>query len=78
MKRVITLAATIALVAGVADAASAKASHQKGYRGAHSALTQRNVRLRSQAPAAVPPANAELKYGPQPDYPQSPDSRGGF
>ena len=53
-------------VAG-AGAASAQTSHKKGFT-IRKAVTQRNVRLRSDAPLP----NADLKYGPYPEYPQSP------
>ena len=70
MKRMIILAASIALVAS-ANMASAKTSHGKaqGSRG----FVERNVALPSQQ---APLPNADLKYGPYPEYPQSPPGGG--
>jgi hypothetical protein len=71
MKRMILLAAGIAIMAS-ANAASAKTSHKKVHYGSR-AFVERNVALPSQS---VYHANADLKYGPQPDYPQSPPGGG--
>ena len=73
MKRLIIAAASIALMAGVGTA-SAKTSHKKGLHASQGQFVQRNVRLRSEP--AVPPPNADLKYGPYPEYPQSPPGGG--
>ena len=74
MTRFIVAAATIALMAG-AGSANAQTSHKRGLHNSHGQFTERNVRLRAEEPA-VPPPNADLKYGPQPDYPQSPAGGG--
>lgn len=67
MNRLLIAAASIALLG--AGAAGAQTSH-KGYRGSHGQFVNRPVGLQSQP--HVPPPNADLKYGPQPDYPWSP------
>lgn len=72
MTRFIVAAATIALMAG---AANAQTAHKKGLHNSHGHLTERSVRLRSEDPAA-PRANSDLKYGAQPAYPQSPPGGG--
>jgi hypothetical protein len=66
MKRLIMAAAGIALIASVGTA-SAKPS-KKGAYASRGHVAERNVSLRS----TLPPPNADLKYGPQPYYPQSP------
>jgi len=71
MKQLILGLAAVALITG-ANVASAKTIHHKGYVAAESGLTQRSVSLRAQTPAP----NADLKYGPQPDFPQSPAGGG--
>ena len=72
MKRFIVAAAALALMAG-AGTASAQSSHKKkGVYNSQGQYTQRNVRLRSEAPLP----NADLKYGPYPEYPQSPPGGG--
>ena len=71
MKQLILGLAAVALIAG-ANVATAKTVHHKGYVAAENGFTQRNVSLRGQTPAP----NADLKYGPQPDYPQSPAGGG--
>ncbi len=68
MKRLIVAAAGIALLAG-AGTASAQTRH-KGYSAPQGHFVQRPVRM--QSTPDVPPPNADLKYGPQPDYPWSP------
>lgn len=73
MKQFIVAAAAIALMAS-AGSASAQTSHKKGVHNGQGHFTQRNVRLRSEP--AVPPPNADLKYGPYPEYPQSPPGGG--
>jgi len=73
MKRLIMAAAGIALVAGVGTA-SAQSSHKKGAYNSQGQYVQRNVRLRSESAAPLP--NASLKYGPYPEYPQSPHGGG--
>jgi len=73
MKRLIVVLAGIALIAS-AGAASARTSHTKGYHAARGHLVHRDVRM--QSGPDVPPPNADLKYGPQPDYPQSPAGGG--
>lgn len=72
MKRMIILAASIALIAS-ANVANAQTSHQKKLHSASGSLTQKNVALRSQG---APPPNADLRYGPYPEYPQSPPGGG--
>ena len=62
---------TIALMAG---AANAQTSHKRGLHNTHGHFTERSVRLGSEP--AVPPPNADLKYGAQPAYPQSPPGGG--
>lgn len=74
MKWLIVTAAALALVAG-AGTASAQTSHKNGFYNSQGQFTQRNVRLRSQPAAPLP--NADLKYGPYPEYPQSPPQGGG-
>jgi hypothetical protein len=73
MKRIILLAAAIALLAD-AGAASAKTSHQKARGVYRDGFVQRNVALPRQT---APLPNADLKYGPYPEYPQSPPGVGG-
>ena len=74
MKRLIVAAATLALLAG-AGTASAQTSHKKkGLHNSQGQFTQRNVRLHSESAAPLP--NADLKYGPYPEYPQSPPGGG--
>ncbi len=72
MKRLIVAAALVALAASVGTA-DAKTSHKKGYYDSQGNLVQRNVRLRSEQ---APLPNADLKYGPYPEYPQSPPGGG--
>jgi hypothetical protein len=70
MKAFMTFAVTVALLVSFAGLANAKASHPS-----HAGFVQRDVRL--QGPSRwMPPPNADLKYGPQPDYPQSPPGGG--
>jgi hypothetical protein len=73
MKRLVIAAASIALVAGVGSA-SAKTSHKKGVYNSQGQYVQRNVGLRSGPAAPLP--NADFKYGPYPEYPQSPHGGG--
>ena len=68
MKRLIVVAASIALMTGIGTA-NAKPG-KKGVYSSQGTYSQRNVRL-GRDPTIGPP-NADLKYGPQPDYPQSP------
>jgi hypothetical protein len=70
MKRLIMAAAGLALVAS-AGTASAKTSHHKGAYASQGYVVQRNVNLRS-----GPLANPDYKYGPYPEYPQSPPGGG--
>lgn len=70
MKRFIVAAAAIALMAG-AGSASAQ-THKNGWQNSRGGMVQRNVRLPSQT--LLP--NADLKYGPYPEYPQSPPGGG--
>ena len=70
MKRLIMTAAAIALVAS-AGSASAQ-THKNGWQNSRGGMVQRNVRL----PSQNPPPNADLKYGPYPEYPQSPPGGG--
>lgn len=73
MRGMIIVAASLALVAGVADAANAKSAKHKGRNSAGNGFVQQDVGLPYQ-PVYRP--NADLKYGPQPDYPQSPPGGG--
>ena len=72
MKQLIPLAG-LALIAS-ADVASAKTSHHKVY-GSDS-LVQRNVNLPQAGWQSGYHPNADLRYGPQPDFPQSPAGGG--
>ena len=89
MKRLM-IAASIALIAGM-GAANAKTSHgKKAHAEPNGPMIQRNVGLgldptRSGATSrggrlgldpAAPQLNGGMKYGPQPDYPQSPPGGG--
>jgi len=67
MKQLIMGLAGIALIAS-ATVATAKPAHHNGF-------VSRNVGLSTQ-PRAAAPANADLRYGPQVDYPQSPAGGG--
>ena len=69
MKRAIIVAVSIALMAGVG---TASAKTKKGAYDSQGRFTQQRVKLQS----SIPPPNADLKYGPQPDYPQSPPGGG--
>ena len=71
MKRLIAAAAAVALMSGI-GAAGAQTSHKNGWNNSNGGFTQRNVKLPSQAPLP----NADLKYGPYPEYPQSPAGGG--
>ena len=71
MKRLIMAAAGLALVAS-AGTASAKTSHHKGAYASQGYVVQRNVDMYSGAPLA----NPNYKYGPYPEYPQSPPGGG--
>jgi hypothetical protein len=71
MKQLIMAAAGLALIASV-GAASAQTSYRNGWNNSHGGFAQRNVRLPSQAPLP----NADYKYGPYPEYPQSPPGGG--
>jgi hypothetical protein len=73
MKRLIVALSVVALAASV-GAADAKTSHKKRHYDSRSNLVQKNVRLRSEW---GPPANADFRYGPQIEYPQSPPGVGG-
>ena len=84
MKRLI-IAASVALIAGM-GAANAQSSHsKKAHVERNGPMIERNVGLgldpaqrggRLGLDPAVPRANGDLKYGPQPDYPQSPPQGG--
>jgi len=67
MKRLILALAGVALIAS-ANVASAKTQQQ-----ARGGVVQRNVALSSQSGYH---ANADFRYGPQVDYPQSPAGGG--
>jgi len=69
MKRIIMLAAGIALVASASAASAQSSRHHHGTR----TLIQRNVALPTQS---APLPNADLRYGPYPEYPQSPAGGG--
>ena len=69
MKRLIIVAASIALVASV-GAASAKTTKKKGHHGG--TFIQRDVSM----PSGGYHANGDFRYGPQIDYPQSPGGGG--
>jgi hypothetical protein len=70
MKRLIMAAAGIALIASVGTT-SAQTSHKRGVYNSQGHFSQRTVGLRS-----APLPNADLKYGPYPEYPQSPPGGG--
>ena len=72
MKRLMIAMAAIALIAG-AGTVSAQKLHKNGFHDSQGPYTQRNVRLRSEQ---TPLPNADLKYGPYPEYPQSPPGGG--
>jgi hypothetical protein len=73
MKRLIAAAAAVALMSGIGTA-GAQAVHKNGWHNSDDGFTQRSVRLRSEHAAPLP--NADLKYGPYPEYPQSPAGGG--
>ena len=72
MKQLILGLASLVLIAS-ADVATAKSAGHNIHGAAANGFVQRNVGLQSQ-PGYRP--NADLKYGPQPDYPQSPAGGG--
>ena len=84
MKRLM-IAASVALIAGM-GAANAKSSPAKKARAEpNGPMIQRNVGLgldpaqragRLGLDPAAPRANGDLKYGPYPEYPQSPAGGG--
>lgn len=71
MTRFIVAAAGLALMVG-AGTATAQTLHGNGWHNPQGGLVQRNVRLPSRAPLP----NADFKYGPYPEYPQSPPGGG--
>jgi hypothetical protein len=73
MNRIIVVAASVVLLAGIGDA-GAKTSKKNGYQGHRGNFVQRNVSLpeRNVGASYGMPANANFRYGPQPYYPQSP------
>ena len=71
MKHFIVTAAALALMAG-AGTANAQTFHGSGWHNPQGGFVQRNVRLPSRAPLP----NADFKYGPYPEYPQSPPGGG--
>lgn len=73
MTRLIIAASAIALLAG-ASVANAQNTHRNGYYNSHGRFIERNVRMPFERD--VPPPNADLKYGPYPEYPQSPPGGG--
>lgn len=75
LKQLISLAASIALLISFAEAADAKTSKKAQRSNSPAGFAQRDVRLQSPSWSARPP-NADLKYGPQPYYPQSPPGGG--
>jgi len=84
MKRLI-IAASVALIAGMGAANAASLHHKKARAEPKGPMIQRNVGLgldpaqrggRLGLDPAVPRANSDLKYGPQPGYPQSPPGGG--
>ena len=72
MNKLVTLTAAVALSAS-AGTAEAKSSQHKSQKASRSGMVQRNVAL----PQPVPYGYASYKYGPYPEYPQSP-SGGGY
>ncbi|HMK78197.1 MAG TPA: hypothetical protein VK438_01040 [Xanthobacteraceae bacterium] len=73
MKQLILALAGLALIAS-ADMASAKTLHHRVHGVTRGDLVQRNVGLQG---GSGYHANADLRYGPQPDYPQSLPEGGG-
>jgi hypothetical protein len=73
MKQLFLGLASLALIAS-ADVASAKALHHKAHAG--NGLVQSDVSLPQSGFDFVRHPNADLKYGPQPDYPQAPPGGG--
>ena len=73
MKRLV-IAASVALIAGMGAANAASLHHKKARAEPKGPMIQRNVGLGLDP--AVPRANSDLKYGPQPGYPQSPPGGG--
>jgi hypothetical protein len=71
MKLFIVAAAALALMIG-AGTANAQTLHGNSWRNSQGGFVQRNVRLPSRAPLP----NADYKYGPYPEYPQSPPGGG--
>jgi hypothetical protein len=69
----IIMAASIALLASAGTAGAASAPHKNVHHNSRGTLIQRNVGLGQQA---APLPNADLKYGPYPEYPQSPPGGG--
>jgi hypothetical protein len=70
MKRLIVAASAVALLAA-AGAANAQTSPRHGYYNSQGRFIERNVRMPTES---LP--NADLKYGPYPEYPQSPPGGG--
>lgn len=70
MTRLIIAASAIALLAGV-TAANAQTTHRHGYHNSHGRFVDRPVSMPS-----APLPNADFKYGPYPEYPQSPPGGG--
>jgi hypothetical protein len=70
MKRLMIAVASLALIASAATA-EAKVTHKNHANGP---LIQRNVSMPTGP--ATRGQNSDLKYGPQPDYPQSPAGGG--
>ena len=84
MKRLM-IAASVALIAGMGAANAKSSPGKKAQAEPNGPMIQRNVGLgldptqrggRLGLDPAAPRANGDLKYGPQPDYPQSPPSGG--
>ena len=71
MNKIVTLTAAVALSAS-AGAADAKSSQHKSQKASRSNMVYRNVAM----PQPAPYANAGYKYGPYPEYPQSPPGGG--
>lgn len=88
MKRII-IAASVALIAGIGAANAKSSTAKKAHADPNRPMIQRNVGMdrglgldpaQRSGPLgldpAAPRANSDLKYGPQPDYPQSPPGGG--
>lgn len=81
----LVIAASIALIAGMGAATAKSAATKQTHADSNRPMIQRNVGLGldpAQRPGRLgldpiaPQANGDMKYGPQPNYPQSPPGGG--